>query len=299
MHGTGAVSAPLSAILSIEMPGKKTARAAVLSGILVSLAALAGAKSSLPEQSSPPPAASASSPARPPGQSAAQPFAQPAQAPQFERPAAAPSVVVILDPAHGGTDSGAHREPGDEEAVEKDLVLAIGQTMRREMERQGVHVVLTRQGDATLSLDDRAALANGIGAGFFVSLHVASTGEPNTAQAYSFGTPLGGAPAVFSPRAPGMEAVRWDDAQAAYVVPSRRLAELVQVELAQKLGGSPDVPQFAQVRQLRIVAHPAVAIELSSVAQDDAGSLAKTAVPLANALVRAIAAYRQPGEARP
>lgn len=208
-------------------------------------------------------------------------------------------MLVILDPAHGGTDSGAHGGPEEENSTEKDLVLTIAQTMRREMERQGVRVVLTRQGDTTLSLDDRAALANGFGSGFFVSLHVASTGEPNTAQAYSFGAPLGGAPPVFLPRAVGIEAVPWDSAQAAYVVPSRRLAELVQVELAQKLGGSPDVPQFAVLRQLRIVAHPALAIELSSVAQEDAGSLVKTAAPLANALVRAIAAYRQPGAGRP
>ncbi len=208
-------------------------------------------------------------------------------------------VLVILDPAHGGTDSGARGGSEDENAVEKDLVLAIAQNMRREMERQGVRVVLTRQGDVTLSLDDRASLANGIGSGFFVTLHVASTGEPNTAQAYSFGTPLGSAPPVFPPRALGIQAVPWDNAQAAYLVPSRRLAELLQVELAQKLGGSPDIPQFAQVRQLRIVAHPAVAIELSSVAEDDPESLEKAAVPLANALVRAIAAYRQPVEARP
>jgi len=207
--------------------------------------------------------------------------------------------LVILDPAHGGTDSGAHGGPEEEGAVEKDLVLTIAQNMRREMERQGVRVVLTRQGDTAISLDDRAALANGIGSGFFVSLHIASTGTRNTAQAYSFGTPLGAAPPVFPPRTVRMEAVAWDNAQAGYVVPSRRLAELLQVELAQKLGGSPDVPQFAQVRQLRIVAHPAVAIELSSVAQENARSLEKTAVPLANALVRAIAAYRQPVEGRP
>ncbi|HKO03850.1 MAG TPA: N-acetylmuramoyl-L-alanine amidase [Candidatus Acidoferrales bacterium] len=225
--------------------------------------------------------------------------AQSAGSTQAEKPALPSPVVVILDPAHGGADNGAHGGPGDEDVIEKDLVLAIAQTMRREMERQGVRVVLTRQGDASVSLDERAALANGFGPSFFVSLHVASAGEANTAQAYSFGTPLGAAPPFSLPRAAGTGAVRWEDAQAAYLVPSRRLAELVQVELAQKLRGSPDVPQFAQVRQLRIVAHPAVAIELSSVAEENAGSLEKTAVPLANALMRAIAAYRQPSEVRP
>jgi N-acetylmuramoyl-L-alanine amidase len=213
-------------------------------------------------------------------------------------PAAPPPVLVILDPAHGGPDSGAHGG-AEEGGVEKDLVLAIAQGMRRELERQGIRVVLTRQGDTPVSIDERAALANSLGSGFFVSLHVGSTGDPNTAQAYSFGTPLGGAPPAFVQRPIGLDLVRWDDAQTAYAVPSRRLAELLQVELAQKLHGSADVPQFAEVRQLRVVAHPAVAIELSNVGEDNAASLEKAAAPLANALVRALASYRQPLEARP
>lgn len=205
---------------------------------------------------------------------------------------------MILDPAHGGPDSGAH-DPSEEGAVEKDLVLAIALGMRRELERQGVRVVLTRQNDSGLSINDRAAAANAIGAGFFVSLHIGSTGAANTAQSYSFGTRQGGAPPAFVPRPPGIQAVRWDDAQSGYLVASRRLAELVQVELAQKLPRSSDLPQFAAVRQLRVVAHPAVAIELSRVAQASPQTLEKTAAPLAAALVKAIAAYRLPLESKP
>jgi N-acetylmuramoyl-L-alanine amidase len=216
------------------------------------------------------------------------------------KPPAPPLAFIILDPAHGGVDSGAHGPPEEEgSAVEKDLVLAMAQGMRRELERQGARVLLTRQADTSVSLDDRAALANGVAQGFFVSLHVGSTGHPNTAVAYSFGAPLGGAPPVVPPRPVGFLGVRWEQAQDAYVVASRRLAELVQVELAQKLPGSPDVPQFAEVRQLRVVARPAVAIELSSVAEENPESLPRAAVPLASALMRAIAAYRQSGGARP
>jgi N-acetylmuramoyl-L-alanine amidase len=92
---------------------------------------------------------------------------------------------------------------------------------------------------------------------------------------------------------PAAGAITWDEAQAGYASQSRRLAEVLQVELAQKLPGSPDAPQLAAVRQLRIVAHPAVAVELASVAMEDPQSLARTALPLANAVVRAIAAYRE------
>lgn len=277
------------------MGKKKSARTAGLAALFVALAALASAHSR----------AQAPMPPQSPGPPSHAPFTQQPPPAQFppplppERPAMPPPATVILDPAHGGQDSGAHGDPSEEGAVEKDLVLVIALGMRRELERQGIRVVLTRQSDTAVSIDDRAAVANALGAGYFVSLHVGSTGEANTAQAYSFGTPQGGAPPAFVPRPPGIEAVRWDDAQAGYAIASRRLAELVQVELAQKLPRSSDVPQFAEVRQLCVVAHPAVAIELSRVAEANPESLEKTAVPLATALAKAIAAYRQASEGRP
>jgi N-acetylmuramoyl-L-alanine amidase len=242
---------------------------------------LSAAQSTIPPQApAPAPAPSAPTPSVP------------------QTPPPAPMVTVILDPAHGGADSGAHGEASEEAAVEKDLVLTIALAMRGELQRQGFRVILTRQTDADMALNDRAALANGIGAGFFVTLHVGSSGEANTATTYSFGTPHGGAPPAFVPRPIGIDAVPWNDAQSAYLVASRRFAELLQVELAQKLPHSPDVPQFAEIRQLRVVAHPAVAIELSSIAQDDPSALTKAAAPLASALARAIAAYRGLTEGR-
>ena len=275
------------------------AKLAFLLAVLAALLSAAGAVQILaqapmpPQAPGPPSSAPPAAPALPSGQA-------PVPAEQEAKPAAPPPVLfLVLDPAHGGTDNGAHVTGGEESAVEKDLVLNIAHAMRREMERQGARVLLTRQTDAALSIDERAALANSAPFGFFVTLHVGSTGQPNTAVAYSFGAPKGGAPPVVLPRTGSFLAVRWDEAQSAYVVASRRLAELLQVELAQKLPGSPDVPQFAEVRQLRVVGRPAVAIELSSVSEENAESLMKSATPLANALLRAISAYRQAGGARP
>jgi len=267
------------------MRKKLPAGAPAFLGLVIALAALLAARGA------------AQDPAPP--QAPEAPQIVPSTPPQRPAPAPAspPPLLVILDPAHGGSDSGAHT--GEEGAVEKDLVLTIAQGMRRELERQGVRVVLTRQGDATVSIDERAALANSLGGGFFVSLHVGSKGDANTAEAYSFGTPVGGAPPARAPRPPGLTLVPWDEAQAPYMLPSRRLAEILQVELAQRLRGSGDTPQFARLRQLRVVAHPAVAIELSYVGEENVSALEKTAAPLAAALLRAIAAYRQPLEGRP
>jgi len=268
---------------------RRTARAARTLPFLFFLAVLAGSRTATPAQQ--PPEAPQATPTAPPAIPGSQGLPE-------RPPAPAPPLVVILDPAHGGADSGAHSE-GDEAVAEKDIVLAIAQAMRRELERQGIRVVLTRQGDTEASINDRAAIANALPSGFFVTLHVGSTGDENTAQAYSFGAPLGSAPPAQMPRPVGLAMVRWEDAQASFAVASRRLAELLQVELAQKLRGSPDVPQFAEVRQLRVVAHPAVAIELSNVGEDDPAALQKTAAPLANALARALAVYRQSLEVKP
>ena len=89
----------------------------------------------------------------------------------------------------------------------------------------------------------------------------------------------------------------WDRAQDSYADLSRRLAELVQVQLAQKFRGSPEVPATAPVRQLRTIAAPAIAIEVSSVAVPNRGQLEQMAPALAEAVARSVAAFRSVYEA--
>jgi hypothetical protein len=89
---------------------------------------------------------------------------------------------------------------------------------------------------------------------------------------------------------PGL--ISWDHAQESHLAASRRLAELLQIQLAQKFRGSPDVPLTAAVRQLRTIAAPAIAIEVSSVAVSDAAQLQQMARPLADAVARAVADFQ-------
>src|SRR5277367_5373274 len=88
--------------------------------------------------------------------------------------------VIVLDPAHGGTDTGARGEA----IVEKDVALQIARTVRAGLQRQGYRVVMTRNDDSNPSYDDRAAVANAYREDIFISLHVASTGAPGTVRAY-------------------------------------------------------------------------------------------------------------------
>lgn len=210
------------------------------------------------------------------------------QAPSQAPPAAVhPSLnVVVLDPAHGGADGGARGANG---VIESEVVLHFAQQLRGELERQDFQVVFTRQNNENPVFDERAALANRQRGAVFISLHISSMGAPGTARAYSVPAP--------DPAAPRRGLLPWDQAQEPYAELSRRLAELVQVQLAQKFRGSPEVPAYAPVRQLRTVAAPAIAIEVSSVSVPERSRLDQWAAPLADAVARALAAFRLSYEA--
>jgi len=85
--------------------------------------------------------------------------------------------IVVIDAGHGGRDPGARSVSG--EVAEKDLTLALERELRDKLvERGRVRVALTRDSDAYLTLDDRAAVARRLDAAMFVSLHMDSAPNP-------------------------------------------------------------------------------------------------------------------------
>ena len=194
--------------------------------------------------------------------------------------------IVVLDPAHGGADQGARGSSG---IAESDVVLSFARLVRISLEAQGLRVILTRQANDNPSFDDRSKLANAQRGVIFVSLHVSSTGQPGTVRVYSL--PEEDAPASGNV-ATRSGLVRWDRAQTGFLDSSRRLAELIQIQMAQRFRGSPETPVVASVRQLRTVAAPAVAIEVSSVSLADRKQLDQMGPALADGVARAVAAYR-------
>jgi N-acetylmuramoyl-L-alanine amidase len=82
--------------------------------------------------------------------------------------------VVVIDPGHGGIDSGAIVNG----SVEKELVLGFAKAVATKLETDGrLTVVLTRQDDTFVPLSERVALARAAGAGLFVSLHADTLAE--------------------------------------------------------------------------------------------------------------------------
>jgi N-acetylmuramoyl-L-alanine amidase len=193
--------------------------------------------------------------AQPQGQNANPTQAQTSAALQMNRN------LVVLDPAHGGPDTGATL--GDK-IFEKDVTLAIAARMRATLTAAGFTVVSTRDvgSDTALTGDQRADIANRAHALACIVIHATASGSgvhlytsalPPPQEDSSANLPL--IPRVaFVP-------VPWEQAQAASVSQSLRLAG----ELSAALGNA-NLPLLAgrePVRPLDNLQCPAVALELA------------------------------------
>ena len=96
--------------------------------------------------------------------------------PPLPRPAARPEAVrartykpvIVLDPGHGGQDSGAQKYG----TVEKDVVLAFGLQLRDKLEKSGRYkVLMTRDNDTFVDLDERRDFAERSKAALFIAIH--------------------------------------------------------------------------------------------------------------------------------
>jgi len=181
---------------------------------------------------------------------------------------------VVIDPGHGGSEDGAIGPTG---LKEKDLTLDVARRLRTLLQLEGFDVILTRDGDEDISLDDRAATANEYRADLFVSLH---------ANASRFSGAYGAETFFLAPEATDDEArtlaalennaaraqasratdelpmILWDMAQVGYLEESARLAETIQARLNRLLDIRDRGVRQAPFRVLVGATCPAVLIEL-------------------------------------
>ncbi len=87
---------------------------------------------------------------------------------------AAPGInaVVVLDAGHGGMDTGIVSAQGQEKTLTLELARAVGKILHK---NSHLKVILTRDKDQTLSLDERAGISNAAGGACFVSIHAAAS----------------------------------------------------------------------------------------------------------------------------
>ncbi|MBD2106592.1 DUF3747 domain-containing protein [Nodosilinea sp. FACHB-13] len=97
------------------------------------------------------------------------------------------SVVVVIDPGHGGRDPGAVGIGG---LQEKQINTAISNRVQQQLAAAGITVLMTRSSDVFVDLDARAQYANRAGASVFVSIHAnaisMSRPEVNGLETYYF-----------------------------------------------------------------------------------------------------------------
>ena len=85
-------------------------------------------------------------------------------------------VTIVVDPGHGGEDSGAIGARGSKE---KDVVLAIGKRLKAKIEQQpNMRVVMTRNADFFVPLGTRVQKARAVQADLFISIHADAFVQP-------------------------------------------------------------------------------------------------------------------------
>jgi N-acetylmuramoyl-L-alanine amidase len=177
-------------------------------------------------------------------------------APQAAAPVTRAHATVVIDAGHGGDDRGAALS---ETLAEKDVTLAWARRLRAALDQKGIPSTILRDGDTSLSFDQRAALTNAARPLFFVTLHAGTTG----AGVRIYTAHLGES----APRAGSF--LPWDTAQAAFLDGSRALAGSLAAEMTKRsipVGTAP-----VSLRPLNNVAASAVAIEVMPPAADVAG----------------------------
>ena len=214
---------------------------------------------------------------------------------------------LVLDPGHGGRDSGARAQG----VWEKEITLEIARELRAFLKRAKYEVALTRDADTFVSLRERAQIANVERADLFVSIHVNSvpSQECHAVETYYLGP-------ADDPRAEQLAGKENHDSgyhladfrrllEGVYAhvrqAESRKLAQVVQQELVSVLGNTNPAIRDKGVRSapflvLITTESPGILAEVSCLSNDDeAGRLADPGhrQRIARALFHGIHAYAE------
>lgn len=221
--------------------------------------------------------------------------------------------IVAIDPGHGGVETGAEGGGG---LVEKNVVLSIARQLRTLLQqRMGLRVILTRDGDSNIGLDERAAMANNNKADLFISIHADASPRRDArgSSVYflsysSSGSGPGGSVApvrggTFS-NGSELDFILWDMAQASQLSRSSQLAEILQEEL-QATTGEGKVNRGIKQNTFRVLkgaTMPAVLVELGFISNPEEEDLLGTGgyqEHLAEALYRGVLRYKDAYEQEP
>lgn len=253
------------------------------------------------------PANDSASAAAAPVPAAPLPGGSPVPPPVFAATPRAALQTMVIDPGHGGDDTGVRGARG---AQEKAITLELARRLRTLVEmRLGIRVILTRDNDRTVSLDERAAIANNSKADLFLSLHLNAApvgtvagaevfylrldreGEDARRAAESEEVPL----PVLGGTIRSIDVIQWDLAQARHVDASAVFAGVLEDNLRGHVRLSPRPRLSAPLRVLTGVNMPAALIEMAYLTNADQEKLAQSEAyqtSLAQAFYSAVVGFR-------
>jgi len=195
--------------------------------------------------------------------------------------------TIVIDPGHGGLDVGAKGKFG---ALEKNVTLAVSFKLKTLIEQNlAYRVVLTRDKDIDVSLENRSALANNNDATLFISIHANASfrkkaqgaetyfmsltdmDEETRKLAYMENNSAALDQRIADEAKNDVQMILWDMAQSAYIKQSGRLAELIQQEISSDplLKTENRGIKQARFKVLTGVACPAVLVEAAFISNPE------------------------------
>lgn len=169
--------------------------------------------------------------------------------------------TIVLDPGHGGDDSGARGPTG---SLEKDICLELARVLADQL-ADGYQVVLTRSDDYSVELRHRTATANHNRADLFISLHCGAGFLHTTTGMAVYSWKPGIRQGASNAGQGSVDPNRWDETQLSHLAGSHRFAAAMQ-ETLEAMAGDDNV----QLRQAPLVvlqgaAMPAILIEIGHI----------------------------------
>jgi N-acetylmuramoyl-L-alanine amidase len=218
--------------------------------------------------------------------------------------------TIVIDPGHGGEEEGAHGPTG---LREKDVTLDVARRLKSRLAGdRDTEVILTRDEDRRVALDDRTAVANHAVADLFVSIHANSSrrdsahGSETYFVSYQATDDESRAVAALENNTlqlekgvsgkNGLDLVLWDLAQSAFLKESSDLAEAIQDRLNDTLGVRNRGIKQAPFRVLMGATMPAVLVEIAFISSPDEEKRLRDAAfkdRIADALAESIRRFRQ------
>ena len=203
---------------------------------------------------------------------------------------ARPIKTVVLDPGHGGADSGATGPFGSEKTYALDVALGA----RDQLLRTGFKVEMTRSSDQTVALEDRVAFANRFSNAVFISIHFNSAPGGSGVETYAL-APAGVPSNASTENHPSSVETHWNQGNAQDPA-NIALAVAVQGAILSRVSVFDRGVRHARFHVLRDIRIPAVLVEAGFL--NDSVEGARIATPqyqeqLGEAIAQAVATYNR------